>query len=433
MGLGTDMVLGFAAAVSSPWWAVRMLRTGKHRTDWRGRMGHCPPADADDDRPALLLHAVSVGEVNAIRLLVDRLDEQAKAADPAGRGWRIVISATTDTGIARAKQLFEPRFDVVRYPLDFSFAVRRFLDAVRPDLVATVELEVWPNFSNACAKRGIPLCVINGRLSERSHRGYRRIGPLVRPMFRRIAHVAAQSQAIADRFAGVGVPAERITITDTMKWDTAQVADHVDGAEALAAAMGIDRSRPVITAGSTGPGEEPLLIDRCPAEAQLILVPRKPERFEEVAGLASQRGKLVRRTQCPDGTSRPIDGTRLFLLDTMGELRRAYALADVAIVGRSFLGLYGSDMMEPAALARPTIIGPHHSDFADIMHALIEGEGIIVTDEPGKAAGDLLADRERAALLAKRGREVILSRQGATKRTTDLLMNMMPATRTGSC
>ena len=208
-----------------------------------------------------------------------------------------------------------------------------------------------------------------------------------------------------------------------MKWDTARILDDVPGSGALARALGLDRRRPIVVAGSTGPGEEKLLIDTCPEEAQLVLVPRKPERFDEVAQLTP----MVRRSEHPDGTERPPDTRRLFLLDTMGELAKAYALADVVIVGRSFLGLYGSNMTEPIALGKPTIVGPHHSDFSDVMEALDTGGGIEVTDRPGEAVKRLLADPDRAAALAKRGRDVILSRQGATDRHVELLVKLMPA------
>jgi 3-deoxy-D-manno-octulosonic-acid transferase len=197
----------------------------------------------------------------------------------------------------------------------------------------------------------------------------------------------------------------------------------VPGDQALADAMGIDRRRPLIVAGSTGPGEEKLLIDTCPSHAQLLLVPRKPERFAEVAALDPV---MVRRSQHPDGGATRVPAeNRLFLLDTMGELRKAYALADVVIVGRSFLGLYGSDMMEPVALGKPTIIGPHHSDFAHIMEALIAAGGILVTDRPGQAAAELLADPERAKAMAAAGREVIRARQGATRRHAHMLLRLL--------
>ena len=173
--------------------------------------------------------------------------------------------------------------------------------------------------------------------------------------------------------------------------------------------------------------------ERALAGVQLVLVPRKPERFEEVAALVPG---IIRRTQRPDsgappteGAAPPPSGPRVFLLATMGELRKAYALADVCLVGRSFLGLYGSDMMEPIALGKPTIIGPCYSDFADIMTALEDGGGIIVTDRPAAAAAELLSDPGRAAELAENGRRVILSHQGATARHASLLLQVLGLAR----
>ncbi len=423
MGLGYDMAYAAGALVACPLWGYRMVRTGKWRTDWPGRLGGGLPL-ADDPRPTLLIHAVSVGEANAITQLVSILHEHISAKP------RIVISATTDTGIARARRLFEPTHPVMRYPFDFSVCVRRFLDRVQPDVVALTELEVWPNFVGQCDRRGIPVCVINGRLSARSFSRYRRIAKLLRPTFAKLAVVAAQTQAYADRFVELGVPADRVRVLDSMKWDTARLCNDtstVPGAHALADAMGIDLTRPVIVAGSTGPGEEQLLIDTCPQDAQLVLVPRKPERFEEVAALSSG---MVRRSQHPDTATRAVglshgSHQRLFLLDTMGELGKAYALADVAIVGRSFLGQFGSNPMEPIALGKPTIIGHHHSDFVDTVEALRAGGGIEVADQPGQAAAGLLADPSRARGLIEAGQRVIRTRQGSSQRHADLLMKMM--------
>ncbi len=439
-----DLLYAAGLLLTAPIWGTAMLRSGKWRTDWAGRWGRgdaWPKAHAGSDalaRPAprVLVHAVSVGEVNAIRQLVRELSE---------RGVEVAVCSTTNTGIDRATQAFAPRVPVLRYPLDFSFAVDRFLDRVRPDLVALTELEVWPAFTRACERRGVPVCVINGRLSERSFRGYRRLRPVLGSMFRRLAWVGAQNEAYAERFLAMGVAPQRITVTDSMKWDTAQPADRlgVPGRIELAAAMGIDLARPIITAGSTGPGEEELLIRACPREAQLILVPRKPERFNEVAQLAegmtrsdpslNPAGGVVRRSQRPDGASgsngaKPDPRQRIFLLDTMGELRKAYALADVAIVGRSFLGLHGSDVYEPAALGLPVVIGPHHGDFLDAVNALRESDAILVSERPGEAVADLLADPQRRRGMAERAHGVILARQGASRRTAQHLLDLLPRT-----
>lgn len=420
MGLLTDAVYGVGAAVLSPIWGWRMYRTGKWRTNWKERFGEVKiePEPAENRRPTLLIHAVSVGEVNAIRQLVQQLDEATSGS------WRIVISTTTDTGIARARQLFEPKFPVVRYPFDFSRSVKKFLDRVKPDMVALVELEVWPNFMEACEKRQIPVCVVNGRLSARSFRRYARIAPLLRSTFNKLTAVAAQTEEYAQRFQYLGVRDHKLAVMDSMKWDTAQIADHVPGSAELARAMGIDLNKPLVVAGSTAPGEDKLLLETIPAEAQLMLVPRKPEWFDDVARLAPG---IVRRSEHGDDKPpRPMDGKRLFLLDTMGELRKAYALATVCVVGRSFVKLYGSDMIEPIALGKPTVIGPNYGDFADIMAGFTEAQGIIVTSRPGQAVKELLADADAAGLLAKRGRGVILSRQGSTRRHVELLRSLMP-------
>ncbi|MEM6856158.1 MAG: glycosyltransferase N-terminal domain-containing protein, partial [Planctomycetota bacterium] len=281
MGLGRDILYGVGAVATSPIWGVSLLRTGKWRTDWAGRFGKAacglaPDSDPDPtpSRKRLLLYGVSVGEINLIRNLVAELENVP--------GLELVIAASTNTGFARATALYAERHAVVRFPYDFSFAVKRFLDRVQPDAVALVELEVWPNFMDVCASRGVPVAVINGRLTARSFRGYRKIRALIKPAFAKLNVAAVQTADYAERFTALGTPAERVEVFDTMKWDTAVVGDTVDGAEQLAAELGIDRDRPLIVAGSTAPGEHQLLIETCPQDAQLLIAPRKPEWFEDV-------------------------------------------------------------------------------------------------------------------------------------------------------
>jgi 3-deoxy-D-manno-octulosonic-acid transferase len=390
-----------------------MIRSGKIRTDWPGRFGRAPDAGSPA-RPRLLLHAVSVGEINAIRFLVEKLAAREHAP-------QIIIATTTDTGFARAMSLFGDRHLVVRYPFDFSFAVACFLNRVRPDAVGLVELEIWPNFTAACARRGIPICVINGRLTARSAARYRRIVRLVRRSFQRLAFAAVQNDPYAQRFREMGVAPDRIRITGTMKWDTAQIADDVEGADELARAMGIDRARPLVVAGSTAPDEHALLREAVPDGVQLLCAPRKPEWFDQAA--ADLPGCARRsRDECGSAAGR-------FLLDTIGELRMAYALADVVVVGRSFGGLHGSDMMEPVALGKPTIVGQAVGDFQATVDALLAGEGLLQTDGAGlaHALAALLDDPQRGAQLAANGRAVIREHQGASARHAELLMQLLDA------
>ncbi len=410
----TDLIYLIVALVSSPVWLVRMIRTGKIRTDWAGRFGRTERQEPAP-RGRVLVHAVSVGEVNAIRGLVTRLSEPPVSAD-------VVVAVTTDTGWARANDLFGGRHRVVRYPLDFSWSVRRFLNAVQPDVIALVELEVWPNLIRTASRRGIGVCVVNGRLTERSARRYGRLGRLLRPTFGRLAFAAVQNDAYAARFRRLGTAPDRIHVTGTMKWDTAAIADRVEGADELAEALGIDRTRPLVVAGSTAPGEHELMVDAVRDGVQLLCAPRKPEWFDQAAAVLAG---CARRSKGDRGSP-----TGRFLLDTIGELRQAYALADVVVIGRSFGNLHGSDMMEPVALGTATVVGPAVADFQDTVDALLAGDGIVQTDREhlAEVVGELLNDAARRARLADNGRAVLRAQQGATTRNAELIASLLETT-----
>ncbi|MFN0131075.1 MAG: 3-deoxy-D-manno-octulosonic acid transferase [Phycisphaerales bacterium] len=427
-----DLVYLPLAALTAPWWAR------KTRADWPARFGKME-AVADRGMPRVLLHAVSVGETNALRQLVPRLAERA----------HVIVSVGTDTGIKRARELYSGVADVVRYPLDFSWAVGRFLEATRPDVVGLVELEVWPNFVGACRRRGIPVAVINGRLSERSFKGYRRLRAFFRGPFGAIALVAAQEEDYAARFEAMGVSRDRIRVTGSMKWDATRIEDEVVGSELLARDLGIARgpgAPPLVVAGSTGPGEEALMAGACAevereiGPVQLLCAPRKPERFDDAA---TALGECVRRSATPGAdrasdrsvaktcATNPVRESRRFLLDTIGELRQAYSLADVVVVGRSFGDLFGSDPIEPIALGKATVIGPAVSDFAAIVAEFERGGGLVrATRETlaGTLARLLKSAAERAAL-AEAGRACIRARQGASLAHAEMLMGLVSRVR----
>jgi len=287
-----------AAAVFAPIVAYRSWRTGKYRRYWGQRRGFLP--QLPPGRPRVWIHAVSMGEMNSIRGLVEMWRARRPDLD-------FVISATTDTGIDQARKLFK-NLTIVRYPLDFSWFVRRAFDRIAPTMIVLVEAEIWYQFITQARARGIPVVVINGRLTEqKSMRRFRWIMPIARRMFGSLTWVGALAEEHAERFRRLGVPADRITVTGSMKWDTAQVADSLPGSDELARAMGIDRNRPVWVCGSTGDGEEAIILkayallrQRRP-ELQLMIVPRKPERFDEVAELIRQSGfECLRRSRCPD-------------------------------------------------------------------------------------------------------------------------------------
>ena len=396
-----DGVYILVVLLTMPIWLVRLLRTGKIRTDWRGRFGHVARSVSrvESNRRRVLIHAVSVGEVNAIRELVATLD--------AG-GCDVVIATTTDTGTARAEALFGVRHHVVRFPFDLSWMISRFLARIEPDSVVLVELEVWPNMVSACRRRGVPVMVINGRLSSRSHRRYAMVRPLVRGMFSRLSWVGVQDQDYAARFVDLGAASDRVEVVGNMKWDNARCSEGVDGSDRLRSELGIDPNRPLIVAGSTAPGEHELLLRSLPEGCQLMCAPRKPEWFDDAADVLS-------------GCTRRSTGTRggnpdLFLLDTIGELAQAYDLADLAIIGRSFVGMHGSDPTQSIALGVATVIGPNFQDFRRMVESLVDGDGLQVVqaaDLPGRLSA-LISDEARRRELGRNGRGVIVRHQGAT-------------------
>lgn len=383
----------------------------KRRSGWDERFGRIGGMLRRPDRglPRVVLHAVSVGETSACRALVPLLADHAE----------VIVSATTDTGLARARSLYGSCCDVVRTPLDFSWAVRRFLDATRPDVLGLVELEVWPNMVRACKARGVPVGVINGRLSERSFRGYRGARGLIGPTFRRLDFAAVQDDTYAGRFLAMGVPAERVRVTGSMKWDAVGVsAGPVRTTEALALgeAMGLDPGRPIVVAGSTAPGEEALLHAAVPPGAQLVCAPRKPEWFDQAA--AAMPGSARR-----SGGRAPA-GTERFVLDSIGELSTLYRLADLVVIGRSFGDLYGSDPMEPAGLGRAVLIGPAYGDFAEVVGALLEAGGIRVVppDRLGGEIAGLLADPDERARMGAGATRCVAEHQGASARHAAILL-----------
>lgn len=405
MGLLYDFGYTLAAIAAAPWW----MR--KKRENWPQRMGRidCPPKPAG--RPRVLVHAVSVGEVNCLRSLVPMLAEE----------FDVVVSVTTDTGIARARELFAGQAAVVRYPIDFTRAVRRFLGAVEPDLVFLAELELWPNFVGACRRRGVPIVIGNGRLSDRSFKRYRAARFILGRWFRGLAAIAAQDETYAERFRAVGAHPERVQVLGSMKWDAAPAPDEpVEGAGELAEAMGIDRTKPLIVAGSTAPEEHALLHDSAPAGTQLLCAPRRPEWFDDAAG---DLPGCVRRSQ--PGSGDPASGR--FLLDTIGELRMAYALADVVVIGRSFGDLFGSDPMEPAALGKPLVMGPANADFRDAVKQL-ENAGALRTVSREQLAGtlaELLGDEPLRNRMRDAAHDCVRRNQGASDRHAALIRRVL--------
>jgi 3-deoxy-D-manno-octulosonic-acid transferase len=425
-----DFAYAVGLTLAAPYWLIVPRTRRKFFQALRDRMGSSLPPSRGTG-PALMIHAVSVGELNAAPALI-------RALGDARPDLHFVISTTTTTGTDRAKELFskDSRITLIRFPLDFSSAVRKILDNYRPTVVVLMELEVWPNFMAECKRRNIPVMIVNGRLTLSSFQGYRRLRPLTRSMFASLAHVCAQDQTYASRFIEVGTPPDFISVTGTMKFDTAQVGDRVEGDEQLARAVGLSPGRePIWVCGSTGPGEESFVLQayrtlriRHP-NLRLAVIPRKPERFDEVAAQIIAAGYgLVRRSQ-PGG---PISSDTVVLGDTMGELRKFYSLADVVFVGRSLVDLgarqHGSDMIEPAALGKPVVVGPFTHNFTDAMHQFLAAEAIRVAQDPAGLTAHvdaLLSSPALRADIGQRACQVVQRGQGATAKNLAIILRQL--------
>jgi 3-deoxy-D-manno-octulosonic-acid transferase len=433
-----DVIYTLAGMIYLPVLLYRMIVLGKSRRGWAERFGFVEARPGTDR--CIWIHAVSLGEVNATGTLVKAIQGELPHLP-------VVLSTTTDTGHDRARQIY-PNLRVFRYPLDFSWAVGRTIRRLRPAAIVLMELEVWPNLIQVARRRGVPVMIVNGRITEQ--RSMRRFGkPVIRSvarwMFSQLSCVGAQDETYARRFRELGTPADRVHVTGTMKYDTAGVADHVDGQDGLAEEMGIDRKRPLWVCGCTGPGEEGVVLDAYTRlrhetpDLQVAIIPRKPERFDEAAAEIERRHlPFVRRSTAkafqPDHGG-GHNGVSIFLGDTMGELRKFYALADVVFVGRTMCPLGGSDVLEVAGLAKPIVIGPSVYNFAEPVRMLLDGAAILqidkMADQSGaverlaEAVGPLLKDDRARRALGQAARNVLLANQGATARTMALLTKLL--------
>jgi len=427
-----DIAYGLGLGVSSPVWLLSRKNRTKVLTAFRQRMGQ--GHSRDTSKPALWIHAVSLGEMNATRAMIRVL--QRKQPD-----LQYIVSTTTTTGFNRGKELYgeEPSVTLIRYPLDFSWAVGRSLDALKPTAVVLMELEVWPNFLKACKRRKIPILLANGRITTKSYRNYRLGRPITRKMFQRLDLICAQDQLYADRFIKLGAEPEKVKVTGTMKFDTAAPGTKVTGTAELAAAMNLTPGQDLIwVAGSTGPGEEKLLLGvyrdllRRFTRLRLVIVPRHPERFDEVATLIRDSKFLCVRRSAPPGLVFYTPIPPVVLGDTMGELRKFYAMADLVFVGRTLVDLgpsqHGSDMIEPAALAKPVIVGPYTHNFAEAMKKFKDADAIcLATDAKSldETMTTLINSPDRAKAMGERALAVVKQEQGATMKHVNAVMELL--------
>jgi len=423
-----NVVYLLALFVAMPYLAWKALRAGKYRAGWREKfLGRVPRRMTG--RPCFWLHAVSVGEVNLLARLIEELKRHRPEVE-------CVVSTTTRTGMELARKKY-PGLTVFYCPLDFSWAVRAAMRRVRPDILVLAELELWPNLIRAAGESGARVAVVNGRLSEASFRGYRRIRPLVAGVLRRIDLVAVQDETYAERFRQLGAPAERVHVTGSMKYDGAQTDRDNPATQRLRELAGLGGDDVVFLAGSTQEPEERVALEvwrELSAEwprLRLILVPRHAERFETVARMLDASGiPWQRRTKLPAACC-PLPAVLLpavLLVDAIGELGAWWGTARVAFVGGSLGSRGGQNMIEPAAYGAAVSFGPNTRNFRDVVATMLaQRAAVVVEDGPAleRFVRRMLEHPEEADELGRRGRALVQAQQGATGRTTALLLRLL--------
>ncbi|WP_456373550.1 lipid IV(A) 3-deoxy-D-manno-octulosonic acid transferase [Thiolapillus sp.] len=387
----------------------RSRRAPAYRERWRERFGR---VNARVPAGGVWIHAVSVGEVQAIEPLVRHLREQYPTL-------ALMITTSTPTGSERVKLLFGADVFHSYCPYDLPFAIRAFLGRVQPRMLIMVETEIWPNLLALCEQQGIPTLLANGRLSSRSARGYARLGRFSRQVFSAIRAVAAQSEADAQRFISLGVPAQRVRVTGSIKFDMRIPASVQEQIQVLRRTWG---DRPVWVAASTHEGEDEQiltahrkLLQEVPA-ALLVLVPRHPERFDRVAALVARHGFVLCRRSLDQSCTEAV---QVFLGDTMGELPVFLGGADVAFIGGSLVKIGGHNMLEAAAQGVPVVFGPHVFNFSAIARLLRDREaGVMVDNAAGLAeqVGAWLQDASERSRIGENGRQVVEENRGALQR-----------------
>lgn len=458
-----SLALGLSFVILLPHFLYQALRHGKYAGSFKQRLGWLPEAARADGRRTIWVHAVSVGEFFAARPLI----QQIKLCSPESR---IVASTTTLTGQRVAQSQSNVLDAVFYFPFDWKFAVRRAVSWVKPSAVIILETELWPNFLRECRKRGVVTILANGRFSRRSFDRYRLLRPFIRAVMRDLSLMVMQSEKNAERARELGAKADRVLVCGNLKYDQIEVRGPglgvgegkdanpqpptPDPYQEIDRRFALSSSRNLIVAGSTSDGEEEMLLEAlrevrsvsCLEDTRLLIAPRHPERFEEVASLISRSGfTFGRRSQLNAsavgevGASRaavavePSSSEDVILLDSIGELALVYSFAAVVFVGGSLVPHGGHNMIEPAAFAKPIVVGPYTDNFREVVSDFKRADALVqITPSEEKSVKSLasefvslITDRERARAIGERGRDILLAHRGATACTMEAITTLL--------
>jgi 3-deoxy-D-manno-octulosonic-acid transferase len=425
-----SLLLAFGFLILLPRFLYDALRHGKYVAGFRERLG---TVSSSNGQPLIWIHCVSVGETQAARPLVLELRKQLPNR-------RIAISTTTLTGQNLAREIFKNEAEKIFYfPFDWPRTVRRTLNALQPEAVLIMETELWPGFLRECESRQIPVVVLNGRLSERSFRRYRLFRSFMSRILRGVSLAIMQTEADAVRLRQLGIEPQKVQVSGSLKFDAGALPLN----DALTAELGkrfnFNKDSALILAASTHAPEERILIQafkrliaHAASGARLMIAPRHPERFAEVAALVEASGLSLARRSAPESVS---DSTaRVILLDTIGELQSVYSMATVVFVGGSIAKTGGHNILEPAAVGACILTGAHTYNFREIVEAFVRKDAIVqlpampdsdIALELEKLFAAFLTDPDKRKLLGERAKKLVNQNRGATERTMELLKTLL--------
>ncbi|HZE63417.1 MAG TPA: 3-deoxy-D-manno-octulosonic acid transferase [Pyrinomonadaceae bacterium] len=425
-----SLLLAVGFLILLPRFLYDAFRHGKYVAGFRERLGTVSPVTG---QPLIWIHCVSVGETQAARPLVLELKKQLP-------NFRIAISTTTLTGQNLAREIF--KYDVEKifyFPFDWRWTVRRTLKALRPEAVLIMETELWPGFLRECERQQIPVVVLNGRLSERSFRRYRLFRGFMSRVLRGVSLAIMQTEPDAARLRLLGIATEKVKVSGSLKFDAGTLPLNDELTAALGARFNFNSDAPLILAASTHAPEERIVIEAVKQliahevpRARLLIAPRHPERFGEVAALIEALSiSWARRSASPQAT----DGTaKVVLLDTIGELQSVYPLATIVLVGGSIAKTGGHNILEPAAVGACILTGAHTYNFREIVEAFVRAEAIVqlpampdsdTTLELGKLFAKFLTEPDKRRLIGERAKQLVNQNRGATERTMELLQDLL--------
>lgn len=416
---------------SAPYYFLKMWRRGNWRRGFRQRFGHYDNKikQAVTNRHVLWLHAVSVGEVGICTQLI-------QALEPRVPNLKVVVSTTTSTGFEKLQKMLPSHIEKVYYPIDRKKCVQRALRALHPEAVVLVEAEIWPNFLWKVRDRGIPCFLVNARMSDRSFRGYSLFGWFFRPIFASFAGVGVQNELDAERLKRLGCRPDAVHVVGNLKYDSVQVAERTQlDVPQLLRQLGVPEGAPILIGGSTHAGEEALLGEMLPRLRQhvpglfLILVPRHFERSKKVGKELSVRGiRFVYRTEIGAGTQFNPGEKECLLVNTTGELRYFYEYATVVFVGKSLTSQGGQNPIEPGALGKAMVFGPHMENFRAIASGFVSQGGAVQVQnasELERTIVELLKDEPRREALGQKALEVVKQNQGSIERTVEMIVERL--------